>query len=89
MSDSIEFTGCKDLDFGDNYTAQKNLFGCFGETKVCWDRPVPDESYPHLVQFCKRRGRRNHPEQCLSEETKGCNDYEETQHTVDLATVAI
>lgn len=84
---TIKFKACKQLDFDDNYTAEKNLIESYGETKVCWDRPVIDDSYPRLVQFCKTRGRMNNPEMCLCETTKQCSDYKEFEHEVDLETV--
>ena len=86
MKKEIKFRACIHLDFSDNYVAEKELIENCGETKVCWDRPVIDESYPKLVQFCKKRGRLNNPESCLCEEYKLCNDYEETTHivTIDL-----
>lgn len=78
----IKFKACKHLDFSDNYSAEKALIDIKGEIKVCWDRPVIDESYPALVQFCKKRGRLNNPECCLSEDNKMCSDYEEIEHKV-------
>lgn len=81
---TINFTACKHLDFSDNYTAKKNLISIGGTTKVVWDRPVIDESYPRLVQFCKLRGRLNNPESCHCEAMKQCNDYEDFNHEVPL-----
>ena len=54
MKKEIKFRACIHLDFSDNYVAEKELIESCGETKVCWDRPVIDESYPKLVQFCKK-----------------------------------
>jgi len=82
MKTEIKFKACEHLDFSDNYAANKEPIGIKGETKLCWDRPVIDESYPRLVQFCKKRGRMNNPECCTSEETKMCSDYNEIEHTV-------
>ena len=82
MKKEIKFTACEHLDFGDNYAAKKELISSDGQTKVCWDRPVIDESYPKLVQFCKKRGRMNNPEYCLCEKNKGCSDYKDFEHTV-------
>jgi hypothetical protein len=83
----LKFTACKQLDFSDNYTAEKNLISQGTETKVCWDRPVIDESYPRLVQFCKLRGRLNSPESCLCENNARCNEYKDFGHVIDLETV--
>ena len=80
----INFTACEYLDFSDNYAAKKELISIFNKTKVCWDRPVIDDSYPRLVQFCKKRGRLNSPECCLSYENKQCNDYNEKRHSVEI-----
>lgn len=81
---NIKFKGCKHLDFSDNYAAKKELINIGDETKVCWDRPVPDDSYPALVQFCKKCGRLNHPEACLREQDKHCSSYEEYEHEVTI-----
>ncbi len=82
MENELIFTGCEHLDFSDNYAAKKESIEIMGETKICWDRPVIDETYPALVQFCKLRGRMNHPEMCLCERTKQCDDYLEVNHKV-------
>ena len=84
---TIKFNACKYLDFDDNYSAQKNLISINGETKVCWDRPVPDESYPALVQFCTKRGRMNSPEMCMCEINKQCSDYKDFEHEIDHNTI--
>ena len=76
--ETIKFTACEHLDFADNYTAKKVLFG----TKVCWERDVVDVSFPRLVQYCKKSGRLNTPESCLREADKMCSDYKEFKHTV-------
>ena len=73
-----KFTACEELDFTDNYTAKKVLFG----TKVCWEREVVDVSFPRLVQYCKKYGTLNYPESCLKEADKMCSDYKEFEHTV-------
>ena len=78
MSKKIKFTACEHLDFAENYTAKKVLFG----TKVCWEREVVDVSFPRLVQFCKKSGRLNNPDSCLKEADKMCSDYKEIEHTV-------
>ena len=78
MSKKIKFTACEHLDFADNYTAKKVLFG----TKVCWEREVVDESFPRLVQFCEKSGRLNNPNCCLREADKMCSDYKEFEHNV-------
>lgn len=82
MENKLTFTGCEQLDFADNYTAKKEPIKIGIETKICWDRPVLDETYPALVQFCKLRGRINNPENCLCWETKQCGDYYEAEHEV-------
>lgn len=79
----IQFTACKHLDFDDHYTAKKELISTRGETKICWNRPVIDSSYPSLVQFCKLRGRMNSPELCLFETYKMCSEYQEIEHNVE------
>lgn len=84
--DTIKFEACEHLDFDDNYSAKK-CFIKLGETKVCWDRPVIDSSYPTLVQFCKLRGRMNSPEMCTSEENKQCSVYKKFEHEVPLDTI--
>ena len=85
---TIKFTACKYLDFSDHiYTAEKNLIQINGETKICWNRPVIDISYPSLVQFCTERGRMNSPEMCMCEENKRCSDYEDFEHEIDLNTI--
>ena len=78
MSKKIKFTACEHLDFAENYTAKKVLFG----TKVCWERDVEDVSNPRLVQYCKKSGRLNYPDCCLHEADKMCSDYNEIEHTV-------
>jgi len=78
MSKKIKFTACEHLDFADNYTAKKVLFG----TKVCWERKIVDVLFPRLVQYCKKSGRLNNPESCLREADKMCSDYKEFEHTV-------
>ena len=79
MSKKIKFTACEYLDFADNYTAKKALIN---GTKVCWERELIDASFPRLVQFCKKSGRLNNPDCCLSEADKMCSDYKEFEHTV-------
>ena len=78
MSKEIKFKACEELDFADNYTAKKVLFG----TKVCWERDVVDETFPRLIQFCKKSGRLNNPDCCLREADKMCSDYKEFEHTL-------
>jgi len=78
MSKKIKFTACEHLDFADNYTAKKVLFG----TKVCWERKIIDVLFPRLVQYCKKSGRLNNPESCLREADKMCSDYKEFEHMV-------
>ena len=78
----LTFKGCKYLDFSDHYAAKKEMIQTHEGVKVCWDRPVIDNSYPALVQFCKLRGRLNNPECCLDKEHKQCSDFEIQEHTV-------
>ena len=84
MKQHVKFTGCKNLDYTDNYTAEKVLINLGGKPKVCWDRPVIDNSYPRLVQFCKLRGRLNYPEMCTCEGGAQCSDYENYLHEIDI-----
>ena len=79
----ITFTGCKHLDFGDEYTCRKQIMGNAGEPTVFWMRDVPSD-LPSMVQFCKLRGRLNNPHACLTEETRMCPEYEEIKHTVEV-----
>ena len=74
----VKFTACEELDFADNYTAKKVLFG----TKVCWERKIVDVLFPRLVQYCKKSGRLNNPDYCLREADKMCSDYKEFEHNV-------
>lgn len=83
----IIFSACKHLDFADNYIAKKELISVNGETKVVWNRPVIDSSYPNLVQFCKLRGRLNNPDSCLCENNKKCDDFENKKHEVKIKEV--
>ena len=78
MSKTIKFTACEELDFADNYTAKKVLFG----TKVCWERKMVDVLFPRLIQYCKKSGRLNNPDCCLREADKMCSDYKEFEHNV-------
>ena len=78
MSKKIKFTACEYLDFADNYTAKKVLFG----TKVCWERKTVDVLFPRLLQYCKKSGRLNTPESCLREADKMCSDYKEFEYNV-------
>ena len=78
MSKKIKFTACEHLDFADNFTAKKVLFG----TKVCWERKIVEVLFPRLIQYCKKSGRLNTPGSCLREADKMCSDYKEFEHTV-------
>lgn len=80
MKQEIKFLACEHLDFSDNYAAKKEPIATSEGTKLCWNRPVPDESYPALVQFCKKRGRMNYPTACLCERNQGCSDYKDFEH---------
>ena len=82
MKQEIKFNACEFLDFSDSYSAKKEPISSGGVTKICWDRPVIDSSYPALVQFCKKRGRLNNPECCLYDENKQCTDYKDVEHIV-------
>ncbi len=82
--EEIKFTGCQDLDFSDNYrpTCKRQLIKSGADAKLFWMRHDYGESNPLMVQFCKKRGRLNNPEACLSEAHSACNDYEEIEHVV-------
>jgi len=82
MKNELKFTACKHLDFSDEYAAKKEPINIMGKEKVCWNRPVIDDTYPKLVQFCKLRGRLNNKDACLFKMTKECSDYDETEHKV-------
>ena len=79
--ETIKFNACEYLDYSDNYTAKKELIVIDRETKLCWNRPVIDNSFPRLVQFCKLRGRLCNPYCCTSEKNKMCSEYNEIEHT--------
>lgn len=74
--ETIEFTGCKHLDFEPNYDAIRQVtpMGLF------WMR----KQEPSMVQFCKRRGRLYGPLACLGSENARCGDYEESEHFIEL-----
>lgn len=82
MKQEINFLACEHLDFSDSYSAKKDAINTKFGTKICWNRPVIDSTYPSLVQFCKKRGRLNNPESCLCESNKMCSDYNDFNHTV-------
>jgi len=82
--ETIDFTACKHLDFGDNYSATKNLVSAGGVTKIVWQR-----QNGQLCQFCALRGRINYITGCLTKEWARCNEYEEVQHSVPLESVDI
>jgi len=82
MKQEINFLACEHLDFSDSYSAKKDAISTKFGTKICWNRPVIDSTYPSLVQFCKKRGRLNSPESCLCESNKMCSDYNDFNHTV-------
>lgn len=77
----VVFTACKHLDFGDHFTAEKNLISLGGVTKVCWNRKR-FIGHVDLVQFCKLRGRLNVPGACHCEAEKMCSSYEDHEHHV-------
>ena len=77
----VKFTGCKYLDFEDNYVAKKQII-FLGENKVFWLREVSDPGLPSMVQFCKKRGRLNAPVACLNELDACCTLYEDYNHEV-------
>lgn len=81
MKQEIKFSACAYLDFSEKYTAHKEPISTPDGVKLCWFRPVPDSSYPALVQFCEKRGRLNSPECCLSEPNKMCSDYTDFEHS--------
>lgn len=82
--DNLKFIACEFLDFEDNYTAKKEIINHNNSKKICWNRPTIDNSYPSLVQFCKKRGRLNNPTSCLCNKDKACNDYKDFNHNVSL-----
>jgi hypothetical protein len=89
MSDinHLEFVACSQLEFDDSYTNYKSgvrrqIINHDG-TKLCWKRFDP-EGVMMLVQFCKRRGRLNRPQACLSKEETHCPDYNPIIHRVDV-----
>ena len=86
MKTKIKFKGCKDLDFSDNYrpACKRQLIKLGTDSKLFWMRPDYGENNPLMVQFCKKRGRLNNPELCLSESHSMCSDYEEIEHIVSV-----
>lgn len=85
-NDSVEFYGCKFLEYGDDYLAEKNLISCGGITKVVWFRNSMGNS---LVQFCQKRGRINNPIGCLDEELKQCHLYQDFKHIVPISSIKL
>ncbi len=84
---TVVFTGCKHLQFGNEFSAKKRLIGHpKDEVRVCWDR-CDSSGNLQLVQFCKLRGRINYPDQCFSKDGMGCLEYEEQKHCVPLADI--
>ena len=80
---AITFRGCEHLDFEPHYGhCKRQLITCFSETKLCWKRADDGD----LVQFCSRRGRVNSPVGHPSQSNAICNDYNETDRTVDVPT---
>lgn len=80
----ITFTGCKHLDYRDEYTCRKQIMGNGVDGPIVfWMRDVP-LGLPAMVQFCKLRGRLNNPQACLTEATRMCPQYEEINHTVEV-----
>ena len=82
--ETVDFYGCKFLDFSDRYVATKNLISSSGITKVVWVRRTAE-----MCQFCVKRGRINNPRGCLDEEMKGCSDYEDFEHSVLLSSIDV
>lgn len=80
----MKFTACKHLDYSDNYIAKKQVLG---SGKVFWLRPVIDDSYPSMVQFCKKRGRLNNPESCTEKRYAACSCYDECMHDVENSSI--
>ena len=84
MKTTLSFTGCKHLDFENNYAAKKVIISSQQKSKVCWDRPVESNSSARLVQFCGLRGRLNRADACLCEANKMCKEYEDKLHTTNI-----
>lgn len=80
----VRFSGCEFLDFETHYGGCKRQAIAIGQGSLCWKRHDPEGALK-LVQFCKKRGRMNSPEYCLSEQNKGCSDYHEIQHTIEVS----
>lgn len=83
MSRTIEFNGCKHLDYSDGYTGctKKHFKGIY----VYWER---DDRWNHEgarrdVQFCKLRGRLNDRSACI-EGGACCGEYENMLHSVEV-----
>ena len=75
------FTGCKHLDFETNFLSCKKQ--TLADGSVFWLRDV-DPDLPLMVQFCKLRGRLNHPLHCLKVCHAVCRLYEAAEHTVEV-----
>lgn len=43
------------------------------------------EAQPSMVQFCKKKGRLDGCESCLSEANKKCNSFNEIEHQVSVS----
>jgi hypothetical protein len=81
--ETVEFTGCKFLDYRrEKYVPETkmNLIGHFRETKVCWDRINVDNHH-------QKRGRLNNPTACLRLVDAHCPNYEDFTHVVKLSDV--
>jgi len=82
----INFTACEHLDFEPHYGNCKRQLIHIDGTKLCWKRPIPaDDERPTLVQFCKLRGRVNSPIGCLDKAGAVCYDFNEVEHSIEVA----
>ena len=81
MMQEICFTGCRHLDYRDDYAALKQAISVPGGPKVFWLRKVAPD-LPAMVQFCSLRGRLNNPTACLDKKSAMCRLYEEQEHKV-------
>lgn len=76
----MKFNACKNLDFNkDNYICNLSSLFNNNQVKPVWERKDLD-GVLQLCQFCKLRGRLNHPEACLDITKKMCFDYEDFEH---------
>jgi len=80
--ETIEFEGCEQLNFSDDYKKSCRLQQ-LGSGHLFWMRNKIWGD-PRMVQFCKLRGRLNHPESCLKKENAVCSEYKEFMHRIEV-----